>query len=76
MMGMSKFACVGGLALVLAACGGEKKEAAAAEEVPATLAAGLYEVTSEVTTLASTPRFTSLYGLSRRIASIRSGRET
>jgi len=57
-MGMSKLACVGGLALAVAACGGETKQQAAAEEVPATLAAGLYEVTSEVTTLASTDNST------------------
>lgn len=57
-MGMSKFACIGGLAMALAACGGEKKEEAAAEAVPATLAAGLYEVTSEVTALASTDNTT------------------
>lgn len=54
-MGMSKLACVGGLALALVACGGEKKEeAAAAAAVPARLAAGLYEVSAEVTQLAST----------------------
>ena len=54
-MGMSKLVCVGGLALVLAACGGEKKEeAAAAAAVPAKLAGGLYEVSAEVTQLSST----------------------
>ena len=57
-MGMSRFACIGGLALALAACGGEQKQEKAAEEVPATLAAGLYEVTSEVTALASTDNTT------------------
>ena len=55
---ISKLVCLGGLALALAACGGEKKEATAAEEAPATLAAGLYEVTSEVTALASTDNST------------------
>jgi len=54
-MGMSKLVCVGGLALALVACGGAKQEqAAAAEEAPATLAAGLYELSAEVTQLAST----------------------
>lgn len=58
-MGMSKLACVGGLALALVACGGEKKEeAAAAAAVPAKLAAGLYEVSAEVTQLASTDNTT------------------
>jgi uncharacterized protein DUF3617 len=57
-MGMSKLMCAGGLALALAACGGGKQEAAATEEPPATLAAGLYEVTSEVTALASTDKTT------------------
>ena len=57
-MGISKFAFSGGLALALAACGGEQKQEKAAEAVPATLAAGLYEVTSEVTALASTDNST------------------
>lgn len=56
-MGMSKFIGVTGLALALAACGGGKKEEAV-EEVPATLAAGLYEVSAEVTALASTDNTT------------------
>ena len=58
-MGMSKLVCVGGLALALAACGGEKKEeAAAAAAVPAKLAGGLYEVNAEVTQLSSTDNTT------------------
>ncbi len=59
-MGMSKWAAVGGLALALAACGGGKQEqAAAGEEAPAaSLAAGLYELTAEVTQLSSTDNST------------------
>lgn len=59
-MGISKLVCVSGLALALAACGGEKKDeaAAAAAAVPAKLAAGLYEVNAEVTQLASTDNTT------------------
>jgi hypothetical protein len=57
-MGMSKLLCVSGLSLALAACGGGKQEAATAEEPPATLAAGLYEVSAEVTQLASTDKTT------------------
>lgn len=61
-MGVSKLVCAGGLALALAACGGEKKDeataAAAAAEAPAKLAGGLYEVSAEVTQLASTDNST------------------
>lgn len=61
-MGVSKLACVGGLALALAACGGEKKDegaaTATAAAVPAKLAGGLYEVSAEVTQLASTDNST------------------
>ena len=58
-MGVLKLACVGGLAFALAACGGEKKEEApAAAAVPAKLAGGLYEVSAEVTQLASTDNST------------------
>ena len=59
-MGMMKFFGVTGLALALAACGGEapQREEAATQEPPETLAAGLYEVSSEVTALASTDRTT------------------
>jgi len=53
-----KLLCMSGLALALAACGGGKQDQAATEEPPANLAAGLYEVTSEVTTLASTDNST------------------
>ena len=58
-MGMSKIACAAGLALALAACGGGKtEEAPAAAAAPASLAAGLYEVSAEVTQLASTDNTT------------------
>lgn len=55
-MGFSKFACMTGVAMALAACGGggAEKQAAADEAPPASLAAGLYEVSAEVTQLAST----------------------
>ena len=46
-----------GAVMLLASCGGEKAPAPA-EEVPATLAAGLYELNSEVTQLASTDNTT------------------
>lgn len=62
-MGMSKCIGVAGLALALAACGGEKKQEVAAaaaeeEEAPASLAAGLYELSSEVKELSSTDKTT------------------
>lgn len=57
-MGVSKLACAAGLALALAACGGGGTEKAAEEAAPATLAAGLYEVSAEVTQLASTDNST------------------
>ena len=57
-MGMSKFVCASGIALALVACGGEKKEEAASAAVPAKLAAGLYEVSAEVTQLSSTDNTT------------------
>jgi len=58
-MGISKLVCVYGLALALAACGGEKKdEAAEAAAVPAKLGGGLYEVSAEVTQLSSTDNST------------------
>lgn len=61
-MGISKCIGVAGLALALAACGGEKKQevaaAAAEEEAPASLAAGLYELSSEVKELSSTDKTT------------------
>jgi hypothetical protein len=55
---MYKYIGVAGLALALAACGGGKKQEAAVEEAPATLAAGLYELSAEVTELASTDKST------------------
>lgn len=51
-MQMMKLAPVAAAAMMLAACGGEK--AAPVEKAPAKLAAGLYELTSEVTVLEST----------------------
>lgn len=57
-MGCWKLASTTGLALVLAACGGGKQEQAAEDQPPATLAAGLYEVSAEVTQLASTDNST------------------
>ena len=57
-MGCRKLVGVVGLALALAACGGKQEKQAAAEEAPATLSAGLYEVSAEVTQLASTDNST------------------
>src|SRR5574339_174536 len=59
-MGVSRLVCIGGLAFAIAACGGEKKDEAAeaAAAVPAKLAGGLYEVSAEVTQLASTDNTT------------------
>src|SRR5262245_46231243 len=59
-MGMMKFAGIAGLALLISACGSEapKQEEAKADEEPETLPAGLYEVSSEVVTLASTDKTT------------------
>ena len=56
-MGMSKSIGVTGLVMMLAACG-EQAKAPASEEAPASLAAGLYEVSGEVTQLASTDKTT------------------
>ena len=55
-----KFCSVLSLALMLAACGSEapKQEGAADDEAPDTLPAGLYEVSAEVTQLASTDKTT------------------
>ena len=57
-MGSRKLLCVSALALAVAACGGGKQEQAAVEEAPAQMAAGLYEVSAEVTQLASTDNST------------------
>jgi hypothetical protein len=57
-MGNSKLVCLTGLALVLAACGGETKPEATAEKAPERLAAGLYEMSAEVIQLASTDQTT------------------
>jgi hypothetical protein len=51
-MGMTKLGSIAAATMMLAACGGEKP--APVEEAPATLAGGLYELSSEVTLLAST----------------------
>jgi hypothetical protein len=56
---MFRVTCVAGLVLALAACGGgEQKKSEAVEKAPAKLAAGLYEVNSEVAQLASTDNTT------------------
>jgi hypothetical protein len=56
-MGLRKLAFASALALALAACG-EKKEEPAAVAAPAKLSAGLYEMSAEVTQLASTDNTT------------------
>ena len=56
-----RLSVLGGLTLALAACGsggGGQEKAAEAEAAPASLAAGLYEVSAEVTQLASTDNTT------------------
>ena len=55
-MGTSKRIFAAGLVFALAACGGEKP--APVEKAPAKLSPGLYEVSYEVTMLASTDRTT------------------
>ena len=55
---MRKLFGAAGLALALAACGGEQQQAATEEKAPATLPAGLYEMSAEVTQLASTDKTT------------------
>ena len=57
-MGIRTWAGVAAAALALAACGGQEQQQPVAEEAPATLAGGLYEVASEVTALASTDNTT------------------
>ena len=56
-MGMIKWIPAAGL-MLLAACGGEKQTAAPVEQAAANLTPGLYEVSYEVTTLASTDNST------------------
>jgi hypothetical protein len=62
MMGMKKLGISTAMALTLAACGGEggdgTTEKAKTEKAPATLAAGLYELSSEIVQLDSTDRTT------------------
>ena len=53
-MGVWKLTCATGLALALAACGNGTPEKPAEEAAPAALAAGLYELSAEVTQLAAT----------------------
>ena len=55
-MGMMKLMPVAGLAIMLTACGGEKP--APVEEAAAKLSPGLYEVSYDVTKLASTDKST------------------
>jgi hypothetical protein len=55
-MGMTKLMGVAGLTMLLAACGGEKP--APVEEAAARLSPGLYEVSYNVITLASTDKTT------------------
>jgi hypothetical protein len=57
-MGMMKLMPVTGLALMLAACGGGKPAAPVEEEAAAKLSPGLYEVSYEVISLASTDKTT------------------
>lgn len=59
-MGVAQWIGVGGLALALAACGGggTQDQPPAAEETAAALSAGLYELSAEVTQLASTDNTT------------------
>jgi hypothetical protein len=57
-MGMQKLIGLAGLAFALTACGGGKQDKAAVEKAPATLPAGLYEMSAEVTQLASTDQTT------------------
>ena len=56
-MGMLKLTFMAGVALALAACGGEQKTEAP-PKAPAKLAAGLYELNAEVVQLASTDQST------------------
>ena len=55
---MSRIICAAGMAVALAACGGGKTDEAPAAAAPAGLASGLYEVSAEVTQLASTDNTT------------------
>ena len=57
-MGISRLMPIAGLAVLLTACGSQQPAAPAAEEAPAALGAGLYEVSAEVTQLASTDNTT------------------
>jgi hypothetical protein len=57
-MGMIKLMPVIGLAMVLAGCGGQQKAAPVEEEAAAKLSPGLYEISYEVTSLASTDKST------------------
>jgi hypothetical protein len=65
MMGTIKLAGIVGLAAALAGCGGETSQQPAVEEAPATLAAGIYELTAEVTDLSSTDKTTPATALKK-----------
>lgn len=55
---MKKLFCIAGLTLAIAACGSEPQQQAKADKAPASLMPGLYEVSGEVTQLASTDNTT------------------
>ncbi len=57
-MKIAKLLLATGIALAVSSCGAEQKTEAAAEAVPAKLAAGLYEMNAEVIQLASTDQTT------------------
>jgi hypothetical protein len=67
-MGMMKLAPIAAATMMLAACGGEKP--APVEEAPAKLAAGLYELSSEVTLLESTDKTTPSTKLAKGATSV------
>jgi hypothetical protein len=65
MMGKIELIGLTSLAVALAACGGETKQQPAAEEAPAKLTAGLYELSAEVTDLSSTDKSAPATGLKK-----------
>jgi hypothetical protein len=65
MVGMIKLVGMAGLAATLAGCGGETSQQAAVVEAPATLPAGLYELSAQVTDLSSTDKSTPATGLKK-----------
>ena len=68
-MGWIKLAPLAATAMMLAACG-EEKAAPAKDEAPAKPAAGLYELTSEVTLLESTDKSTPATKLAKGAKSV------